>query len=58
MLDMDTVSVNGSRCDTTVNMQEEKERKNIDEPGLKNQSRGFFDKSEGSVISPPLPIEY
>ena len=54
MLDM----TYGSSSDTTMNMQEEKEIKKIDKPGFSNQSRGFFDKSEGSVFSPPLPLEY
>ena len=53
MMDMDTVSMYHSSSDITVNMQEEKEIKKIDKPGFSNQSRGFLDKSEGSVTSPP-----
>ena len=47
--------MNGSSSDTTVKAQKEKEMENIDEPGIHNQSRGFFDRSEGSVLYPLLP---
>ena len=56
MLDMDTVWTYHSSSDTTVNVQEEKEIKKIDKPGFSNQSRGFLDKSEGSVTSPPASV--
>ena len=58
MLDIGTVLENDSSNDTTVNMQEKKGMKSIDKLGFINPLRGVLDKSEGSVLSPPILLEF